>query len=64
MTSTSPRFEQGQSNPLLALRPRRVEAGLLVTVGVVVVVAYGLASFGTSEAIPADLGPFLLWMLG
>ncbi len=64
MTSTSPRVEQGQSNPLLALRPRRVEAGLLVMVGVVVVVAYGLASFGTSEAIPADLGPFLLWMLG
>ncbi len=64
MTSTSPRVEQGQSNPLLALRPRRVEAGLLVMVGVVVVAAYGLASFGTSEAIPADLGPFLLWMLG
>jgi peptidoglycan glycosyltransferase len=29
-----------------------------------VAVAYGLASFGTSEAIPANLGPFLLWMFG
>lgn len=30
----------------------------------VVAVAYGLASFGTTEAIPANLGPFLLWMVG
>ncbi|MEM9204079.1 MAG: FtsW/RodA/SpoVE family cell cycle protein [Actinomycetota bacterium] len=52
------------SNPLLALKPRRVEAGVLVLVGVVVAVAYGLASFGTTEAIPANLGPFLLWMFG
>ena len=44
--------------------PRRVEAGLLVMVGLVVAAAYGLASFGTIEAIPADLGPFLLWMFG
>ena len=33
-------------------------------VGVAVAVAYGLASFGTTEAIPANLGPFLLWMFG
>ena len=52
------------ASPLLALRPRRVESGLLIMVGVVVVVAYGLASFGTTEAIPANLGPFLLWMFG
>jgi peptidoglycan glycosyltransferase len=51
-------------SPLLALRPRRVEAGLLVMVGVAVGVAYGLASFGTTEAIPANLGPFLIWMFG
>ena len=41
---------------------RRVEAGLLAIVGAVVAAAYGLASFGTIEAIPPDLGPFLLWM--
>ena len=64
MTATGSRAEQTRANPLVALRPRRVEAGLLVMVGVVVVVAYGLASFGTTEAIPADLGPFLLWMFG
>ena len=43
---------------------RRVEAGLLAIVGAVVAGAYGLASFGTIEAIPPDLGPFLLWMFG
>ena len=63
MTATESRPDT-PSNPLLALKPRRVEAGILVMVGVVVVVAYGLASFGTSEAIPANLGPFLLWMFG
>ena len=52
------------ASPLLALKPRRVETGLLIMVGVVVPVAYGLASFGTAEAIPANLGPFLLWMFG
>ena len=41
------------ASPLLALKPRRVETGLLIMVGVVVAVAYGLASFGTTEAIPA-----------
>jgi len=51
-------------NPILATRPRRVEAGLLVMVLLVVVVAYGLASFGTTEAIPTNLGPFLFWMVG
>ena len=63
MTATESRPES-PSNPLLALKPRRVEAGILVMVGVVVAVAYGLASFGTTEAIPANLGPFLLWMFG
>jgi len=46
-----------------ALKPRRVEAGLVLMVGVVVVVAYALASFGASASIPANLGPFLVWML-
>lgn len=32
-------------------------------VGVIVVVAYALASLGRSSAIPANLGPFLVWML-
>ncbi len=63
MTATESRPES-PSNPLLALKPRRVEAGILVLVGIVVAVAYGLASFGTTEAIPANLGPFLLWMFG
>jgi len=58
------RPKQPESSALLALKPRRVEAGILVMVGLVVVVAYGLASFGTSDAIPANLGPFLLWMFG
>ena len=63
MTATDP-SPATSTSPLLALRPRRVESGILVLVGVVVAVAYGLASFGTSEAIPANLGPFLLWMFG
>ena len=32
-------------------------------VGVIVVIAYALASLGRSSAIPANLGPFLAWML-
>lgn len=64
MTASERRRESTPVNPLVALRPRRVEAGLLVMVALVVAVAYGLASFGTTEAIPADLGPFLLWMFG
>ncbi len=32
-------------------------------VGVIVVAAYALASLGRSSAIPANLGPFLVWML-
>jgi len=64
VTATESTSGEPPLSPLLALRPRRVEAGLLVLVGLVVVGAYGLASFGTIEAIPADLGPFLLWMLG
>ena len=32
-------------------------------VGVIIVVAYALASFGASASIPANLGPFLAWML-
>lgn len=64
MTTTGSSTSEAAVPPLFALRPRRVEAGLLVMVGLVVVMAYGLASFGTTEAIPANLGPFLLWMFG
>ena len=49
--------------PYAALKPRRVEAGLVAMVAVIVVVAYGLASLGASASIPANLGPFLVWML-
>ncbi len=45
------------------MKPRRVEAGLVLMVGVIIVVAYALASFGASASIPANLGPFLVWML-
>ncbi len=31
--------------------------------GLIVVVAYALASLGTSASIPVNLGPFLVWML-
>lgn len=46
-----------------ALRPRRVEAGILAMVAIVVVVAYVLASLGRTASIPANFGPFLGWML-
>ena len=46
------------------LRPRRVELGLVILVAIVVVVAYALASLGQSASIPANLGPFLAWVLG
>ena len=46
-----------------ALRPRRVEAGILVMVAIIVVVAYVLASLGRTASIPANFGPFLGWML-
>lgn len=49
---------------LAALRPRRVEFGLILLIAVVVVAAYGLASLGRSSSVPANLGPFLAWMLG
>jgi len=64
VTVTGSAIEGVNANPLRDFRPRRVEAGLLVMVAATVGAAYGLASFGTSEAIPADLGPFLLWMFG
>ena len=63
MTGKTSRDEILRS-PLLALAPRRVEAGTLVLVALVVVFAYALASFGTTDAIPANLGPFFAWMLG
>ncbi len=47
-----------------ALKPRRVEVGLLVAVGLIVVIAYGLAILGTTDAIPVNPGPFLLWIFG
>jgi peptidoglycan glycosyltransferase len=46
------------------LRPRRVELGLIALIAIVVVSAYGLASLGESASVPADIGPFLAWMLG
>ena len=49
---------------IAALRPRRVELGLIALIAVVVVSAYGLASLGESASVPADIGPFLAWMLG
>ncbi|GJM38005.1 MAG: cell division protein FtsW [Acidimicrobiales bacterium] len=49
---------------LAALRPRRVELGLIFLIAVVVVAAYGLASLGQSASVPANIGPFLAWMLG
>jgi peptidoglycan glycosyltransferase len=49
---------------IAALRPRRVELGLIALIAIVVVSAYGLASLGESASVPADIGPFLAWMLG
>ena len=57
MTAVDPRRER-LGSPLLALRPRRVEAGILALVGVVIAVAYVLAGFGTTDANAVDLGPF------
>jgi peptidoglycan glycosyltransferase len=49
---------------IAALRPRRVELGLIALIAIVVVSAYGLASLGESSSVPANIGPFLAWMLG
>lgn len=49
---------------IAAVRPRRVELGLIALIAVVVVSAYGLASLGRSASVPANIGPFLAWMLG
>ncbi|MEQ8842721.1 MAG: FtsW/RodA/SpoVE family cell cycle protein [Acidimicrobiales bacterium] len=49
---------------IAAVRPRRVELGLIALIAIVVVSAYGLASLGESASVPADIGPFLAWMLG
>ena len=49
---------------IAALRPRRVELGLIALIAIVVVSAYGLASLGESASVPANIGPFLAWMLG
>lgn len=49
---------------IAALRPRRVELGLIALIAVVVVAAYGLASLGRSASVPGNIGPFLAWMLG
>ncbi|MEM7141405.1 MAG: FtsW/RodA/SpoVE family cell cycle protein [Actinomycetota bacterium] len=56
---------RGSLPPVIAaLRPRRVELGLIALIAVVVVAAYGLASLGQSSSVPANIGPFLVWMLG
>ena len=63
MTSVGQR--RGQIRPqFAALRPRRVELGLVVLIAIVVLAAYGLASLGQSASVPGNLGPFLAWMLG
>lgn len=49
---------------IAAIRPRRVELGLIALIAIVVVSAYGLASLGQSASVPANIGPFLAWMLG
>ncbi len=49
---------------IAALHPRRVELGLIALIAIVVVSAYGLASLGQSASVPANIGPFLAWMLG
>jgi cell division protein FtsW (lipid II flippase) len=43
---------------------RRTELGLLVFGSLIVVVAYVVASIGTTSRIPPDLGPFLAIVLG
>ncbi|MFT7607091.1 MAG: cell division protein FtsW (lipid II flippase) [Candidatus Aldehydirespiratoraceae bacterium] len=37
---------------------------MIVLIALVVVSAYGLASLGQSASVPANIGPFLAWMLG
>ncbi len=56
------RAQLGSAAPqIAALRPRRVELGLIVMVGAVVV--YALASLGGTSSFPDHLGPLLAWML-
>ncbi|MFQ5557718.1 MAG: FtsW/RodA/SpoVE family cell cycle protein, partial [Acidimicrobiales bacterium] len=62
MTAAAPRSRR--RSPPDRLRPRREESGLVVMVAGVVVFAYTLASLGRSASIPANLVPFLAWMLG
>ena len=62
MTSVDRRGEVRPS--IAALRPRRVELGLVVLIAIVVLAAYGLASLGRSASVPGNLGPFLAWMVG
>ncbi|MHB8438823.1 MAG: FtsW/RodA/SpoVE family cell cycle protein [Acidimicrobiales bacterium] len=45
-------------------RRRRAELGLLLFGSLIVVVAYVVASVGTTSRIPPNLGPFLLIILG
>jgi len=63
VTSISRRRRTRVAPTYAALKPRRVEAGLVLMVGVIIIVAYALASLGASASIPANLGPFLVWML-
>ena len=60
MTATDP-SPATSTSPLLALHPRRVESGILVLVGVVVAVAYGLATWNQRALRTSDPS---CWMLG
>jgi len=52
----------GTASPHIAeLRPRRVELGLIVMVGIIV--TFELVSLSGTTALPDHLGPFLVWML-
>ncbi len=64
MTAAGSSAQEVKTDLRNEVHPRRVEAGLLLMVGATVAAAYGMASFGASETIPVDVGPFLFWMVG
>ncbi len=64
MTAAGSSAQEVKTDLRNEVHPRRVEAGLLLMVGATVASAYGMASFGASETIPVDVGPFLFWMFG
>ncbi len=52
----------GATKPAIAaVRPRRVELGLIVMVALIVI--YALVSLSGTSVLPSHLGPFLAWML-